>query len=68
MFKLEYAANRNGRFAGWLPGGNFPTREAAEAEAKSRGLHRLGDDHLIGEYAEVYMSGGYCLVEKGSQA
>jgi hypothetical protein len=47
MFQLEYAQFRNREFSGWIDAGRFPTRAAAAAEAKERGLRRIDDDHMI---------------------
>ena len=52
MFTLEYAQFRNRKFVAWIVGGVFPTRAAAEAEAKARGLTKPGDDHLISPGSE----------------
>lgn len=49
MVLLEYAQHHNGRFAGWIGGGEFPTRAAALRTAAERGLIGEGDEFLISE-------------------
>lgn len=49
MVILEYAQNYNGRFAGWIEGGVFPTRAAALKVAADRGLIGEGDEFLISD-------------------